>query len=83
MRAPRSTVISGDTLALEDLLRTLEGQGVFCRRVKVDVASHSPQMDPLRPELLTALQGVCPRAADLPMCSTVAGGMEGRVVHDG
>ena len=28
---------------------------VFCRRVKVDVASHSPQMDPLRADLLAAL----------------------------
>ena len=48
--APRSTVISGDPAALEEVLADLEGRGVFCRRVKVDVASHSPQMNALRSE---------------------------------
>lgn len=45
--APRATVISGDPAALGEVLARLEAQGVFCRRIKVDVASHSPQMDPL------------------------------------
>ena len=33
----------------------LEKRDVFCRRVKVDVASHSPQMEPLREPLMQAL----------------------------
>jgi acyl transferase domain-containing protein len=44
----RSTVLSGDGKALGEVMAKLEKGGVFCRRVKVDVASHSPQMDPLR-----------------------------------
>ena len=44
---------------------------MFCRLVKVDVASHSPQMDPLRGELLAALQGITPRASAVPIYSTV------------
>ncbi|WP_338866151.1 type I polyketide synthase [Myxococcus stipitatus] len=71
--SPRSTVISGDTLALEELLRHLEGRGIFCRRVKVDVASHSPQMDPLKEDLLLALEGVAPESALVPIYSTVTG----------
>jgi acyl transferase domain-containing protein/acyl carrier protein len=70
---PRSTVISGDPAALEEVLATLEKRGVFCRRVKVDVASHSPQMDPLREDLLAALSDLRPGPARLVMWSTVTG----------
>jgi acyl transferase domain-containing protein/surfactin synthase thioesterase subunit len=70
---PQSTVISGDPAALEEVLGSLEARGVFCRRVKVDVASHSPQMDPLREELLAMLRNVRPRAARMAMRSTVTG----------
>src|SRR5262249_50626185 len=47
----------------------------FCRRVKVDVASHSPQVDPLREEILAALEAIEPRSAVVPMRSTVTGAM--------
>ncbi|WP_437759558.1 SDR family NAD(P)-dependent oxidoreductase [Sorangium sp. So ce1389] len=70
---PRSTVLSGDTAALDEVLLGLERRGVFCRRVKVDYASHSPQMDPLTDELLRELEGIAPRPAALPICSTVTG----------
>jgi myxalamid-type polyketide synthase MxaE and MxaD len=53
------------------LVKGLEEEGVFCRRVKVDVASHSPQMDVLREELLEALKEVKPQTGRVPMLSTV------------
>ena len=71
--APRSTVLSGNPAALDEVLASLEKAGVFCRRVKVDVASHSPQMDALQGDLMTALRNVQPRSARLPMRSTVTG----------
>ena len=71
--SPRSTVIAGDTAALDALLGELEAREVFCRRIKVNVASHSPQMDPLRADLLSALEGLTPRAAVRPFHSTVMG----------
>jgi acyl transferase domain-containing protein/NAD(P)-dependent dehydrogenase (short-subunit alcohol dehydrogenase family)/acyl carrier protein len=70
---PRSTVIAGAPAALEEVLGQLEREKVFCRRVKVDVASHSPQMDGLRDELLAALSGLSPKAASVRMPSTVTG----------
>ncbi|MDI1477094.1 type I polyketide synthase [Polyangium sp. y55x31] len=70
---PRATVLSGDPAALEEVLGGLEKRGVFCRRVKVDVASHSPQVDPLREELLAALHDVRPAEARIAMRSTVTG----------
>ncbi|MET0404595.1 MAG: beta-ketoacyl synthase N-terminal-like domain-containing protein, partial [Cystobacter sp.] len=68
---PSSTVIAGDTVALEALLRELEAESVFCRRVHVDVASHSPQMDALRAPLLAELAGLAPRPGTTPLYSTV------------
>jgi myxalamid-type polyketide synthase MxaD len=69
----RSTVLSGDPKVLEILLQRFESQDVFCRWVKVDVASHSPQMDSLCPALLDALAGLRPSPTLVPMYSTVTG----------
>ncbi|MGC4809203.1 SDR family NAD(P)-dependent oxidoreductase [Micromonospora sp. DT228] len=71
--SPRSTVLSGDKDVLAGFRDRLEGDGVFCRWVRVDVASHSPQMDPLRDDLLAALDGVAPGPADVAFWSTVTG----------
>ena len=68
-----STVLSGDPAALETILDQLRRQDIFCRMVKVDFASHSPQMDPLRADLLQALEGLDPRPASVPIYSTVTG----------
>jgi len=72
--SPASSVLSGDPATLERILRSLERQGVFCRFLKgVDVAFHSPQMDPLCGELEAALAGLVPRSSRVPMVSTVTG----------
>ena len=69
--APRMQVLSGDLPALEEIAEELKTRGVFCRRVNVDYASHSPHMDPLLPLLREALSGVAPREPRVPFCSTV------------
>ena len=68
---PRSTVIAGEPTALAEVLARLTAQQVFCRQVKVDVASHSPQVEPLGPALLAALGELRPRATQVAMRSTV------------
>jgi myxalamid-type polyketide synthase MxaE and MxaD len=71
---PASSVLSGDPETLGGVLRALEGKGVFCRAVAgVNVAFHSPQMDPLKEELIASLAGLAPRTAAIPMVSTVTG----------
>jgi len=70
---PTSTVLSGDPTALAGIVDQLQRRDVFCRMVKVDFASHSPQMEPLRADLLQALQGLQPRAETVPIYSTVTG----------
>jgi acyl transferase domain-containing protein len=49
------------------------GRDIFGRMVKVDFASHSPQMEPLRADLLQALEGLEPRPEYVPIYSTVTG----------
>ena len=71
--APRSIVVSGDPDALRELLASLEADGIFCRRVKVDVASHSSQMDLLVPALRDSLASMRANDADVAMYSTVTG----------
>jgi len=69
--SPRSTVLSGDPGVIEEILDGLRARDIFCRLVKVDVASHSPQMDNLTNELLQALDGIEAHEAKLPIYSTV------------
>lgn len=71
--SPSSTVIAGDTAALQEMMQVLKSAGVFCQQVNVDVASHSPQMDALRDDLLEALTGINPQPASIPVYSTVTG----------
>jgi acyl transferase domain-containing protein/NADPH:quinone reductase-like Zn-dependent oxidoreductase/NAD(P)-dependent dehydrogenase (short-subunit alcohol dehydrogenase family)/acyl carrier protein len=73
--SPRSTVLAGDPATLDGIVEGLEQQDVFCRWVRVDVASHSPQMDPLTRDLSAALAEVRPQLGSLPLCSTVQVGM--------
>lgn len=68
--SPDSTVIAGDPSALEQLLATLEAEGRFCRKIKVDVASHSPQMEPLMEPLRQSLQGIRPVESNVTFYST-------------
>jgi len=75
---PSSCVLSGETEAVLTLKELLEADGVFCRLVNVDYASHCPQMDELRPDLLAATGGARPRAGAVPMMSSVR-----RAVVDG
>lgn len=69
----RSTVLSGDPDAIDEVIERLEARDVFCRYVRVDVASHSPQMGPLKGALLEALRSVKPQAGNVPLYSTVHG----------
>jgi myxalamid-type polyketide synthase MxaE and MxaD len=70
---PASTVLSGDPAALAAIVDQLQRRDIFCRMVKVNFASHSPQMEPLRADLLEALEGLQPLAESVPIYSTVTG----------
>jgi acyl transferase domain-containing protein len=71
VNSPHLTVLSGDPAALIDVAAPLWERGVYCRTLRVGFASHSPHVERLRGRLLTALAGLRPRQADVPMHSTV------------
>ncbi len=70
---PHTTVVSGDSKAVEALLKELEAKEVYCRQIKVDVASHSAQVNPILDDLFAELSGIRPLPAKIPMLSTVTG----------
>ncbi|MFI6153792.1 SDR family NAD(P)-dependent oxidoreductase [Kitasatospora sp. NPDC051170] len=73
VNTPGSTVVSGESEAIDALVADLQQQDVFCRRVNVDYASHSAQMDPLLPGLMDAFADLTPGRASVPFYSTVLG----------
>jgi acyl transferase domain-containing protein/acyl carrier protein len=71
MNGPRLVLLSGEKQGLEEILARLTEEGVFCRLVKVDYASHSPQMDALKADLYRLLAPIRGGRATLPFYSTV------------
>ncbi|WP_303392126.1 type I polyketide synthase [Kitasatospora sp. NA04385] len=74
VNAPGSVVVSGDTDALEELLTVCEADGIRARRLPVNYAAHSAQVETIREQLLTDLADITPRQAAIPFYSTVTGG---------
>jgi acyl transferase domain-containing protein len=70
---PGSVVLSGEAAALAEVTARLASEGVRCQEIRVDYAFHSPQMEPVRAELVRALQAVSARATTVAMYSTVTG----------
>lgn len=68
-----ATTLSGDSAALQTLHDELAGDGIFARMLHVEVPYHSQLMDPILGELATALAGLTPREAAVPVYSTVTG----------
>ncbi|MFF7459773.1 type I polyketide synthase, partial [Kitasatospora sp. NPDC008115] len=62
VNGPASVVVSGEPQALEALMVRCEERGVRARRIAVDYASHSAQVELLEAELLEALAPVRPRS---------------------
>ncbi|MGE3272807.1 MAG: type I polyketide synthase, partial [Chloroflexota bacterium] len=81
--SPKSTVLSGDPVALDAVMTALQSRNVFCRLVKIDAASHSPQVEPLLDDLKSGLSMLQPRPAALPFYSTVTGAVCEGFLHDG
>ena len=81
--SPRATVISGEPKALTQALQSLEAQDIFCRRIKVDVALHSPQTAPLAVELKAQLALLQPQLEAVPIYSTVTGKQVSGLAFDG
>lgn len=68
-----AVTLSGDAEELATIAQELEGKGIFNRFLKVDIAYHSSQMDPILDDLTAALEAIAPCKTHLPLFSTVTG----------
>ncbi|MFG2221116.1 SDR family NAD(P)-dependent oxidoreductase [Streptomyces sp. NPDC048685] len=71
LAAPDTTIISGDADQITHLTSQWDQLGIPAARIAVDVASHSPHVDPLLPDLHQALSSLTPRPPRIPFYSTV------------
>jgi len=68
-----AVTLSGDADELREIAATLEKEEIFQKFLRVEVAYHSPQMDPLKEELFESLAALSPREAKIPLYSTAFG----------
>ncbi|WP_234332475.1 SDR family NAD(P)-dependent oxidoreductase [Streptomyces sp. NRRL F-5650] len=73
VNGPSSVVVSGEVEALDALLAECEAAGIRARRIAVDYASHSAQVDALNDDLLAELAGITPQSSSVAFYSTVTG----------
>ncbi|WP_323185615.1 type I polyketide synthase [Kitasatospora sp. NBC_01287] len=73
VNGPGSVVVSGEAAALDEFMVVCSEAGVDARRVNVDYASHSAQMELLEEEILQALAPITGLAPSIPMLSTYTG----------
>ena len=73
VNGPNSVVVSGTVDALDELISMCEAQGVRARRIPVDYASHSSQVERIHDDIRDALGSITPTASAIAFYSTVAG----------
>jgi acyl transferase domain-containing protein len=73
VNGPQSTVLSGETAAVEAAVAKLTAAGAEARYLPVQYAFHSEQMNAAAKEVEIALAGLAPRAASIRMMSSVTG----------
>src|SRR5829696_596131 len=74
VNGPASVVVSGEPGALDELLAACETAGARARRVTVDYASHSAQVEAIEAELAEVLAPVEPVSGQVRFYSTAVGG---------
>ncbi|WP_067667228.1 type I polyketide synthase [Nocardia miyunensis] len=88
INGPRSTVVSGEAAAIAELIAHSDVNGLRAKRIPVDYAAHSAQVDSIGAELRSALAGIETAAPErggqppkpagpgsvVPIFSTVTGG---------
>ncbi|NLU76575.1 SDR family NAD(P)-dependent oxidoreductase [Streptomyces sp. HNM0575] len=73
VNGPRATVVSGELGALDELEAELTAAGIGHRRIPVDYAAHSPQVERIRRELEQGVASTEPAATSVAFFSTVDG----------
>lgn len=75
VNSSRGITIAGSADDLALLQSAVLAQGKFYRQLDLDYAFHSPAMDPIMSDVLSALDGLSPQKNATPFYSTVTGTM--------
>jgi acyl transferase domain-containing protein len=75
INSPNLVTLSGEAAAIKALTDQMVQEGKFVRRLPINYAFHSYQMDEIQSELLAALADIEPQPALIPFMSTVTAGM--------
>ena len=73
LNATHSVTVSGPSAEIERLEAEAKRRGFWFRRLDLDFAFHSRQMDPIREDLLESLSGLSSRHPTARLVSTVTG----------
>ncbi|MFK3983763.1 type I polyketide synthase [Micromonospora sp. NPDC050397] len=73
VNSPSQVVVAGQRPAIEGFVAWCERNGTRARLVEVGYASHSPQVEPVRGDVLAALAGIRGAVPTIPWYSTVTG----------
>jgi len=68
-----SVTLSGDRDVINDLQTALDKEGIFTRKLHVDVAYHSHHMAKVAPQYRSLIGKIAPRPSEIPFHSTVRG----------
>jgi len=82
INGPTSITLAGAKDALQPVADQLEQQGDFNRFLRVEIAYHSTQMEPLKDDIQAMLADLSPAASGVPLYSTVTGALETAPLHD-
>jgi polyketide synthase 12 len=68
-----STFVTGNAIALDELMAVCQRDKLPAKRIPVDYASHSAHMDPLHESLRESLSALKPQTGTIPYISAVTG----------
>ena len=73
--SPGQQVVAGPAESVDAVIAAVSARNRFARRVNMEVASHTAMMDPILPELRSALADLVPNPVTIPFYSTVTEGV--------
>jgi phthiocerol/phenolphthiocerol synthesis type-I polyketide synthase B len=73
--SPGQQVVAGPAESVDAVIAAVSARNRFARRVNMEVASHTAMMDPILPELRSALADLVPDPVTIPFYSTVTEGV--------
>lgn len=81
INSPTSTALAGPEYVLDEIAAVLTTEGYFAKKLAVEVAYHSRQMDGLEEDVLAALSALQPKTPKIPLYSTVTGELVEEALH--